>query len=1017
MPTYTINGKKIKTDKPLSEADIEEIAASLGGVSRQTKGGADEVPGAVGPDGKSYYDTLKVERPNIIPESAWNSFSDEEKARFAKDIGKQNTNADRQGRAISNALAGAAAVPVLAAGARGLQALTRGSKAAPYTADLGKVLIPNSGTNLIREGLIGAGAGITAGEAGDYAAERFGEGSRGTGEFLGGMAGGWMGNAALSGPKLAFDAVKSGYNAVKEKLFGNELSNALGTSAGRTQIERALTANPNFAKDLAGAEQIQQRLGINLPMPAAAKDDPSVKSMMAKVTSRGENDTFVAEMVTAENTAKEQLKAARDRLATNPKDASLIAEYNAAKDNAAQAAERALVATKQAKREKVITDIDDRIAELSDNMMKAGEGKANVGQRISSLVSAREKAVKAEFDPQYVKAIEDGKAAGEVMPSENLKAIDDWINQEGRKDIFGTMPKLMGVVNRVLAGKKNAQMDDTFANFPIEGREVVTPKNSYVLNPEEADSLKKAVNKALRDTKDDKERRLLIELKDRVNAGLDNMGTFGARLKEIDGQYRAKVGEPFLDANGVVAVNDANFVERTIPLLTTTPTALADIKAAVGNTPEFKNIVRDAWLWKLGSDRTIVKDGNINVPALNRFLRDNKETIGQIDGLEGELRAIGSRVDALKSTRERIQARVRESGIKAFEDKAKQNPTLWQEINSTNGGLIGYVDSALRTPEKMSKLIQQAGTSQEAHSALRSAALEAALTKSDKLKYFDEHTEAFNSLFGKGYTEDVKLLLDAAQRLQSYPFMFKPSPTLTAGTGFQQATGMPIAQASNTLANPIGGKFWAASRFLSKFTQNKAQKAEQDEIMAFLRNRKAVGDAAEAMKAAEDELKATGKLGVKAAKYAAKMASNAATAGIFGGVAGYGLGQADILQEAPKRQYVDPEMEMENLNFNQQDNGYGARPDGTMKGSGYLGELKLKGGGVATEYSVQSDAVKINGKRVDFPTLVPTLTPQEVKLMQEDIIPNDKEPPEAIMQKAIAYAKQRIAQGKSPFKE
>ena len=92
----------------------------------------------------------------------------------------------------------------------------------------------------------------------------------------------------------------------------------------------------------------------------------------------------------------------------------------------------------------------------------------------------------------------------------------------------------------------------------------------------------------------------------------------------------------------------------------------------------------------------------------------------------------------------------------------------------------------------------------------------------------------------------------------------------------------------------------------------------------------------------------------------------------------------------------------------------GLRPDGTKKDRGYLGPLKVPGG-VATEYSAQSDAVKINGERVDFPTLVPTLSKSEIEQMVGDIIPNRKEIPEPIMQKAIRHAKQRIESGKSPF--
>lgn len=96
--------------------------------------------------------------------------------------------------------------------------------------------------------------------------------------------------------------------------------------------------------------------------------------------------------------------------------------------------------------------------------------------------------------------------------------------------------------------------------------------------------------------------------------------------------------------------------------------------------------------------------------------------------------------------------------------------------------------------------------------------------------------------------------------------------------------------------------------------------------------------------------------------------------------------------------------------------GYGLRNDGkTYKGTGWLGELKTADGGVATEYTSQSEAVKVNGKRIDFPTLVPTLTKDEVELMVNDIIPNKKPVPDEIMQKAVDHARMRLANGQSVF--
>jgi hypothetical protein len=94
-------------------------------------------------------------------------------------------------------------------------------------------------------------------------------------------------------------------------------------------------------------------------------------------------------------------------------------------------------------------------------------------------------------------------------------------------------------------------------------------------------------------------------------------------------------------------------------------------------------------------------------------------------------------------------------------------------------------------------------------------------------------------------------------------------------------------------------------------------------------------------------------------------------------------------------------------------NGFGNRPDGTPKGTGYLGVLKRPDGNVSTELSI---GVPINGKEMDIPTLVPGLTKEEVNWLlttPEDQIA--KKLPESIRRKAVAHAEQRLAAGQSPF--
>lgn len=85
------------------------------------------------------------------------------------------------------------------------------------------------------------------------------------------------------------------------------------------------------------------------------------------------------------------------------------------------------------------------------------------------------------------------------------------------------------------------------------------------------------------------------------------------------------------------------------------------------------------------------------------------------------------------------------------------------------------------------------------------------------------------------------------------------------------------------------------------------------------------------------------------------------------------------------------------------------RADGTMKGNGFLGDLPAAGGKVSTEVSV---GVNIDGKETEIPTLVPTLTQDEIKFITNGGDPRQNK---EIMRKALDHAKGRRGEGKNPF--
>jgi len=81
--------------------------------------------------------------------------------------------------------------------------------------------------------------------------------------------------------------------------------------------------------------------------------------------------------------------------------------------------------------------------------------------------------------------------------------------------------------------------------------------------------------------------------------------------------------------------------------------------------------------------------------------------------------------------------------------------------------------------------------------------------------------------------------------------------------------------------------------------------------------------------------------------------------------------------------------------------------DEREKGLGYFGELKRPDGMVSTELSV---GVNVDGREMEIPSLVPTLTKEEI-----DYLLAGNEPTEQIVDKAVEHARERIKQKKSPF--
>jgi hypothetical protein len=844
---YIINGKPVTVDRELTDAEIDEIAADLSG-SIPT-GGNPPAPEA---------------QPQLSP--GW--------------------------RMYNNAVMGAAAVPILGTAARGLQALTQTSRAAPYTANLAKAFLPQSGRALAAEGTIGAASGLVGGEVGQQVAQKFGEPYRQAGEFVGGLGSGMFANTvARNVPEMAMGAWKAQTGNIVD-----DVANAAGGVRARGRLSQAMEANPTLSDDLLRAKEIEASTGVKLPVTAASKGDTTLTGLVSSQTSRGENASFTAFMANQEKEALEAVKQAQRRLAGDPKNAEAIAQVEAKKVELENFRRETAAEMRLANQNRTIETIDTRIKDLTEDTLNVATNKEDIGNRINSLLSAKEKAIREDFSKNvYTPLLNKAKTDGVEMESQVAAVVWNYIKQERAGDVFAKFPGLLSQVERAFAPKKTPTSSKFAEKYPqlVKSTEGTFQNVSVT----DVDSLKRAVNKAIGDTQDRDQSRILLGFKRQLDEAIGTMPeSFAVPYKQADKDFAFKVGMPFSEA-GVVSVDRARFVESVVPMLTNKPSAVRQILAASDNSPEAVKIIQDAFLMRIAQTDGIVNKNTleINPAALTSFIKKNSATIEQVPGLKEFLQRRSNTVADLRADRTRILDEQKQATVDKFSN-------VWSEAYGSKGGFEGFVNNALKTPEDMNRLIRMAGSDPALRNGLKSSILEIGLNSPNKVAFYTDNARALDSLFGKEHSQTVKDLLEGAERLAQFPLRNKVNQTLTQQTGFEREFGTDPARAASLLRQQVQSTFYKASTLFSRFVQNKATKSEATEIQEFLKNPGAVADAAELLKALND----TSDQGIKRAlNIAGKLAKNTASAGIFGGLAPVITGELGLSERQPVQQFAE----------------------------------------------------------------------------------------------------------------
>ena len=766
-------------------------------------------------------------------------------------------------------LIGAAAVPPMAAVGRGLTGLAglyragRGVQAAPSTlATVGRSMVPQTGKGLAGEAVLGGLGGAASYEVGQMVPEgSLGGAARPMAEMVAG--------AGVTIPAIGLKNLAEVTAAWFSRGLGKEVQQAgigiaddTGSFRAGRMLETAQQANPNLVPSILRASEIEKRTGISLPILAASAGDTTISAYVLREAANVEDPVFAANLAAQYKAAEDALRFAKKGQAPTMEEVDALVkkryEEVQTKNNKVVNIARSLSEGRRATIERLNFDIRSA-SDLSSQVA----GKGDVGARLSNLIEAKRATLIKEFEPLYDDVVKNNEAIGISVPKDAVRGLTTFIRGEAQEEVFKKFPSLYSSVQRFYGRKSPAINKDGSATLSS------------------IHSLSKEVNKALRQTRDADQRRMLSALKGEVDKAIDNTdAAFSVPYREINKEYASRVGLPFSE-QGVIDINRAKFVENGVDSLTKNASSLNDAMAVIGDRPEGIEIVTDAFLFDISRNKTIVRtvgDGSfeINPTALSRYIADNKEKIDLVPGLRERLEGLKTNVSDMTNRRAFLLEQEKAAQIKQTEDY------LAKAYNKT-GGLTSIVAKALNNQAEADVLIETVRKDPTALNAIKGALVDALTSlPGSRSEILEANTNLLSSVFGKEGLENLRALTEASERLRDFPLDLKVDVKQAEKSAMEKATGVSFSTAAGYFRNQVISAQRALINMFSIAAQKRMSDAQRRELRRMLLDKEAIADAAKLMKDLELN---KGGIGQKGLNLLVKLVSNYKYA-IYGGAAG-----------------------------------------------------------------------------------------------------------------------------------
>ena len=653
-------------------------------------------------------------------------------------------------------------------------------------------------------------AAEAGGMAGEAAGEKLGSATTGriAGSLLGGGGGAYtLGTLLKSGPVLnkGFDTARAQWAKVRGTVPEDELLKDVDNRISNIFIA-AGAADPTFMDTLTKAAKAQQSVSlktpggtpVQMPISSLLADNPVINNFIQSLSAK--DPVFRAQYGNQFEQAKQALTANQIRLFGDPSKVSVnVSPLDLAKS--------------QARRTRTIDE------QIGDAFRDTTLDPNAFGQRVSTLVAAKEDAAYKQVKPLYTEAFDIAKQKNVELPANSVDDIFNFVAGEQASDIFKTFPS---IYNRVRAKFRPAEVEPS-PILTAEGKPMTEGGIKFsAATVEDLDSLKREINKQLRKTSEPADIRLLSELKARVGGHIDNLDPdFVQAYRNADASYFQKVGLPF-NSETLKAVDRKKFVEQIAPAIIGNKSNVDDFIKATGE--DGVRVARDAFYDSFS--RAALKNDVLDPKAANKWLAKNQGGVSLVPGLEDELRAASNNVSSLLAERNRLDAAFKKvAGDQIVSSGGFRNPQelvskMYSDVNFTN------------------KFMQQYGANKDAVNAARSFMLDDIVRSGDPVATLNDRTKAavFNRVFGPTYAQKVQDFALVSERLNkdltNVPFKGETVPK----TPIEQLTGIPPEQIISRIYNPVSGPVYAITSLMSKFWARKASDMTEEKLKALLLN-------------------------------------------------------------------------------------------------------------------------------------------------------------------------------------